>query len=46
MAALLEIDDIQVFYDKIQALKGISLEVREGRSLRWSAATAPASRPR
>ena len=28
--ALLEIDDIQVFYDKIQALKGISLEVREG----------------
>ena len=30
MAALLEIDDIQVFYDKIQALKGISLEVREG----------------
>ncbi len=30
MAALLEIDDIQVFYDKIHALKGISLEVREG----------------
>jgi len=30
MAALLEIDDIQVFYDKIQALKGISLEVRGG----------------
>ena len=29
--ALLEIDDIQVFYDKIQALKGISLEVEEGR---------------
>jgi branched-chain amino acid transport system ATP-binding protein len=28
--ALLEIDQIQVFYDKIQALKGISLEVREG----------------
>jgi branched-chain amino acid transport system ATP-binding protein len=28
--ALLEIDDIHVFYDKIQALKGISLEVREG----------------
>lgn len=28
--ALLEIDDIQVFYDKIQALKGVSLEVREG----------------
>ena len=27
---LLEIDDIQVFYDKIQALKGVSLEVREG----------------
>jgi branched-chain amino acid transport system ATP-binding protein len=27
--ALLEIDEIQVFYDKIQALKGISLEVRE-----------------
>jgi branched-chain amino acid transport system ATP-binding protein len=28
--ALLEIDAIEVFYDKIQALKGISLEVREG----------------
>jgi branched-chain amino acid transport system ATP-binding protein len=28
--ALLEIDAIQVFYDKIQALKGITLEVREG----------------
>jgi branched-chain amino acid transport system ATP-binding protein len=28
--ALLEIDEIQVFYDKIQALKGVSLEVREG----------------
>src|SRR5580658_9522911 len=28
--ALLEIDAITVFYDKIQALKGISLEVREG----------------
>ena len=27
--ALLEIDDIHVFYDKIQALKGISLAVRE-----------------
>lgn len=30
MAALLEIDDIHVFYDKIQALKGISLEVQQG----------------
>lgn len=30
MAALLEIDDIHVFYDKIQALKGISLEVQHG----------------
>lgn len=28
--ALLEIDTIAVFYDKIQALKGVSLEVREG----------------
>src|SRR5580658_9083042 len=28
--ALLEIDAITVFYDKIQALKGISLEVRQG----------------
>jgi branched-chain amino acid transport system ATP-binding protein len=28
--ALLEIDAVAVFYDKIQALKGISLEVREG----------------
>jgi branched-chain amino acid transport system ATP-binding protein len=28
--ALLEIDAIAVFYDKIQALKGISLEVRQG----------------
>ncbi|HEY3848262.1 MAG TPA: ABC transporter ATP-binding protein [Acetobacteraceae bacterium] len=27
---MLEIDEIQVFYDKIQALKGVSLEVREG----------------
>jgi branched-chain amino acid transport system ATP-binding protein len=31
MAALLEIDAIQVFYDKIQALKGVSLEVHEGK---------------
>lgn len=31
MAALLEIDAIQVFYDKIQALKGVSLEVPEGK---------------
>jgi branched-chain amino acid transport system ATP-binding protein len=31
MAALLEIDDIHVFYDKIQALKGVSLEVHEGK---------------
>jgi branched-chain amino acid transport system ATP-binding protein len=30
MAALLEIDDIHVFYDKIQALKGVSLEVQQG----------------
>jgi len=30
MAALLEIDDIHVFYDKIEALKGVSLEVQEG----------------
>jgi len=29
--ALLEIDDIHVFYDKIQALKGISINVEEGR---------------
>ena len=28
--ALLEIDDIHVFYDKIEALKGISLAVEEG----------------
>jgi branched-chain amino acid transport system ATP-binding protein len=31
MAALLEIDDIQVFYDNIQALKGISLNVEANR---------------
>jgi branched-chain amino acid transport system ATP-binding protein len=30
MAALLEIDDIHVYYDKIQALKGVSLEVQRG----------------
>jgi branched-chain amino acid transport system ATP-binding protein len=30
MAALLEIDDIHVFYDKIEALKGVSLEVQQG----------------
>jgi branched-chain amino acid transport system ATP-binding protein len=30
MAALLEIDGIHVFYDKIQALKGVSLEVQQG----------------
>jgi len=30
MAGLLEIDDIHVFYDKIQALKGVSLEVQQG----------------
>jgi branched-chain amino acid transport system ATP-binding protein len=29
--ALLEIDDIHVFYDKIQALKGVSISVDEGR---------------
>ncbi|HUB47548.1 MAG TPA: ABC transporter ATP-binding protein [Acetobacteraceae bacterium] len=28
---MLEIDDIHVFYDKIQALKGVSLEVHEGK---------------
>ena len=28
---LLEIDDIHVFYDNIQALKGISLEVETNR---------------
>ncbi|HTW69035.1 MAG TPA: ABC transporter ATP-binding protein [Acetobacteraceae bacterium] len=27
---MLEIDDIHVFYDKIEALKGVSLEVQEG----------------
>ena len=36
--ALLEIDDIHVFYDKIEALKGISIAVEEARSSRWSAA--------
>ena len=30
MAALLEIDDIHVFYDKIEALKGVSLAVQDG----------------
>jgi branched-chain amino acid transport system ATP-binding protein len=30
MAALLEIEGIHVFYDKIEALKGVSLEVHEG----------------
>ncbi len=29
--AMLEIDDIHVFYDKIQALKGISISVEQGR---------------
>jgi branched-chain amino acid transport system ATP-binding protein len=29
--ALLEIDDIHVFYDNIEALKGVSLEVESGR---------------
>ena len=29
--ALLEIDDIHVFYDKIQALKGVSISVDQGR---------------
>jgi branched-chain amino acid transport system ATP-binding protein len=29
--ALLEIDNIHVFYDKIEALKGISLVVDEGK---------------
>ncbi|MBS0562636.1 MAG: ABC transporter ATP-binding protein [Proteobacteria bacterium] len=29
--ALLEIDDIHVFYDKIQALKGVSLSVDQGK---------------
>ena len=29
--ALLEIDDIHVFYDKIEALKGVSMSVEEGR---------------
>ena len=29
--ALLEIDDIHVFYDKIQALKGVSISVEQGR---------------
>ena len=29
LMALLEIDDIRVFYDKIEALKGISLTVHE-----------------
>jgi len=28
--AMLEVKDLQVFYDKIQALKGISLEINEG----------------
>ena len=29
--AMLEIDDIHVFYDKIQALKGVSIAVEQGR---------------
>jgi branched-chain amino acid transport system ATP-binding protein len=29
--AMLEIDDIHVFYDKIQALKGVSIAVERGR---------------
>ena len=28
--AMLEVKDLQVFYDNIQALKGISLEIKEG----------------
>ena len=28
--AMLEVKDLQVFYDNIQALKGISLEINEG----------------
>ncbi|HUS61554.1 MAG TPA: ABC transporter ATP-binding protein [Acidimicrobiales bacterium] len=30
MGALLQVDDINVFYGNVQALRGISLEVREG----------------
>ena len=29
--ALLEIDDIHVFYDNIEALKGVSIKVEQGR---------------
>ena len=32
MSALLEITDIHTFYGNIEALKGISLTVEEGRS--------------
>ena len=34
MAPLLEVEDIHTFYGSIEALKGISLEVRRARSSR------------
>ena len=41
--AMLAVNDIHVYYGSIHAVKGVSLEVNEGRSSPSSAPTAPGS---
>lgn len=39
--AILEVKDLEVYYGVIQAIRGISFEVNQGRSLPSSAPTEP-----
>ncbi len=41
---MLEVDNLTSRYGRIEVLHGISLEVREGEIVTWSASTAPARR--
>ena len=46
MGTILKVDDINVYYGSIHAIKGISFEVNQGEIVTRSAPTAPASPPR
>ena len=41
MGTILKVDDINVYYGSIHAIKGISFEVEEGK---WSPSSAPTAR--
>ena len=45
METILKVEDINVYYGSIHAIKGVSFEVREGEIVTLIGATAPANPP-